>query len=88
VDGTFATHMLAAASHAQHIPASLPLEQAAPILCAGVTTFKGLKCTEVRPGRHPSVTLSRGFRGQHICLPYRFSMRLAGLHRCSPQNEE
>jgi NADPH:quinone reductase-like Zn-dependent oxidoreductase len=32
------------------LPKNLSFVDAAPILCAGVTTYKGLKMTEARPG--------------------------------------
>jgi propanol-preferring alcohol dehydrogenase len=51
VDGCFADYTLAHASHATPIPESLDAGKAAPLLCAGVTTYKGLKRTEVRPGQ-------------------------------------
>jgi alcohol dehydrogenase, propanol-preferring len=44
-------YTLAHASHATPIPESLYAGKAAPLLCAGVTTYKGLKRTEVRPGQ-------------------------------------
>jgi NADPH:quinone reductase-like Zn-dependent oxidoreductase len=37
------TRQLAAADYVARIPDALSLEQAAPVLCAGVTTYKGLK---------------------------------------------
>lgn len=51
VNGGFAQYMLAEASHVGRIPDSLTFADAAPVLCAGVTTYKGLKETEVRPGQ-------------------------------------
>lgn len=51
VNGGFAQYMLAQASHVGRIPDSLSFADAAPVLCAGVTTYKGLKETEVRPGQ-------------------------------------
>jgi propanol-preferring alcohol dehydrogenase len=46
VNGSFAEYALADASFAGRIPDGLSFRDAAPILCAGVTTYKGLKQTE------------------------------------------
>lgn len=36
--------------HLTPIPAGLPLDQAAPILCAGVTVWKAIKQSNTKPG--------------------------------------
>src|ERR1700692_3113602 len=50
VDGSFAQYALGQADYLGRIPKSLSFVDAAPILCAGVTTYKGLKETDARPG--------------------------------------
>src|SRR5688500_15471693 len=50
VDGGYAEYALAPAAFAAPIPDSVSFVDAAPILCAGVTTYKALKETEARPG--------------------------------------
>jgi propanol-preferring alcohol dehydrogenase len=50
VNGGFAEYIIAAAAFAARLPAGVDFAQIAPILCAGVTTYKGLKETEARPG--------------------------------------
>lgn len=50
VDGTFAQYGLADPDFVGRLPARLEFGPAAPVLCAGVTVYKGLKETEVRPG--------------------------------------
>ena len=49
-NGGFAEYILADANYVAHIPAGLNAAEAAPIICAGVTTYKGIKVTEARPG--------------------------------------
>jgi len=56
VNGGFAEYVLAPAAFATPIPASLSFANASPVLCAGVTTYKGLKMTEVRPGQWVAVS--------------------------------
>jgi propanol-preferring alcohol dehydrogenase len=50
VNGSFAQYVLGQADYLGRIPKNLSFVDAAPILCAGVTTYKGLKMTEARPG--------------------------------------
>ncbi len=48
VSGSFAQHALAKANYLGLVPRQLSFVDAAPILCAGVTPYKGLKETGVR----------------------------------------
>ena len=50
VNGSFAEYALADPAYVGRLPNNLEWGAAAPILCAGVTVYKGLKETEVRPG--------------------------------------
>jgi propanol-preferring alcohol dehydrogenase len=50
VNGGFAEYVVASAAFAARLPANVDFAAIAPILCAGVTTYKGLKETETRPG--------------------------------------
>ena len=50
VDGGYAEYVLAPAAYVGRLPDRLDFIAAAPILCAGVTTYKGLKETATRPG--------------------------------------
>lgn len=50
-NGGFAEYAIASAAFAARLPADIDFAQMAPILCAGVTTYKGLKETEARPGQ-------------------------------------
>ena len=42
--------MLVNAAYAARIPDNVDPLEVAPILCAGVTVYKGLKVTDTRPG--------------------------------------
>jgi len=48
--GTFQQYVLAPANYVTPIPASLPSEMAAPILCGGVTVYSALKKSGAQPG--------------------------------------
>lgn len=49
-DGGYAEHMLASAASLAPIPEDVPFPEAAPLLCAGLTTFNALRNSGARPG--------------------------------------
>lgn len=75
VNGGFAEYFIADARYAPHIPASLSSIAAAPLLCAGVTTYKGLKETNARPGQWVAIVGVGGLG--HLAIQYAKAM---GLH--------
>lgn len=50
VNGGYAEYVLADPAYVGRLPDTLDFEAAAPVLCAGVTVYKGLKVLECRPG--------------------------------------
>ncbi len=48
--GGYSTHITVNEDYVLRIPASLPLERVAPLLCAGITTYSPLHRFGVRPG--------------------------------------
>jgi propanol-preferring alcohol dehydrogenase len=77
-DGGFADYLLADPRYVAHIPAGIPATQAAPIICAGVTTYKGIKQTEARPGEWIAISGAGGLG--HMAIQYAKAM---GLHVCA-----
>jgi propanol-preferring alcohol dehydrogenase len=75
VNGSFAEYALGQADYLGRIPEKLSLTEAAPILCAGVTTYKGLKETEARPGEWVVISGVGGLG--HVAIQYAKAM---GLH--------
>ena len=75
VDGSFAEYALGAADYLGRIPKQLSYVEAAPILCAGVTTYKGLKQTETRPGEWVVISGVGGLG--HVAVQYAKAM---GMH--------
>lgn len=55
-NGGFAEYVIASAPFAARLPADVDFIAMAPILCAGVTTYKGLKETEARPGEWVAIS--------------------------------
>ena len=68
VNDSFGTYMLVNAAYAPRIPDGVDPLEPAPILCAGVTVYKGLKVTDTRPGQW--VAISGIGRGRHIAVQY------------------
>lgn len=75
VNGGFAEYALAEAKYVGHIPDDLGFFEAAPLLCAGVTTYKGLKETEAKPGEWVVISGIGGLG--HLAVQYAKAM---GLH--------
>jgi len=75
VNGSFAEYALAKANYLGLIPRQLSLVDAAPILCAGVTTYKGLKETGVRAGEWVVISGTGGLG--HVAIQYAKAM---GMH--------
>jgi propanol-preferring alcohol dehydrogenase len=75
VNGSFAQYAVAQADYLGRIPTNLSFVDAAPILCAGVTTYKGLKETDARPGEWIVISGVGGLG--HVAIQYAKAM---GLH--------
>jgi alcohol dehydrogenase, propanol-preferring len=68
VDGCYAEYFLAEAAFASPVPAGLDPRAAAPLTCAGVTTYKAVKVGNVRPGE---LVLISGVGGLgHLAVQY------------------
>jgi propanol-preferring alcohol dehydrogenase len=74
VNGGFAEYVIASAAFAAKLPASVDFAAIAPILCAGVTTYKGLKETEARPGEWVVISGVGGLG--HVAVQYAKAMGL------------
>jgi len=74
VNGGFAEYVIASAAFAARLPATVDFAAVAPILCAGVTTYKGLKETDTRPGEWVVVSGVGGLG--HVAVQYAKAMGL------------
>ena len=68
LDGGFAEYFLAEAAFAAKVPAGVNPFEAAPLTCAGVTTFKAIKVGNVRPGDLVAISGIGGLG--HLALQY------------------
>ena len=74
VDGSFGQYMLVDASFAARIPEGADPQEIAPVLCAGVTVYKGLKVSEARPGQWVVISGIGGLG--HVAVQYAKAMGL------------
>jgi len=74
VNGGFAEYVVADPNFVGHLPANLGFVELAPILCAGVTVYKGLKETDTRPGDWVVISGVGGLG--HLAVQYACAMGL------------
>lgn len=72
VNGTFAEYCLADANYVGILPDNVEFHAIAPILCAGVTVYKGLKMTEARAGEWVVISGIGGLG--HLAIQYAVAM--------------
>jgi len=77
-NGGFAEYIIADPNYVAHIPAGLEARQAAPLICAGITTYKGLKETEAKAGEWVVVSGAGGLG--HLAIQY---AKVMGLQVCA-----
>lgn len=82
-NGGFAEYILANPDYVAHIPPTLEPCEAAPIICAGVTTYKGIKEADVRPGQWIVISGIGGLG--HLAVQYAKAM---GLRVCAVDIDE
>jgi len=75
VDGSFAEYAVAPAAYVGRLPAGVDFAAMAPILCAGVTSYKGIIETEARPGEWIAISGIGGLG--RVAIQYAKAM---GLH--------
>ena len=77
-NGGFADYILADPEYVARVPAGLAAREAAPIICAGITTYKGIKQTSARPGEWLVVSGAGGLG--HLAIQY---AKVMGLQVCA-----
>jgi alcohol dehydrogenase, propanol-preferring len=73
-NGGFAEFVLADPNYVAHIPAGLAAADAAPLVCAGITTYKGIKETAAKPGDWIAISGVGGLG--HLAVQYAKAMGL------------
>jgi len=77
-NGGFAEYLVADPDYVAHIPAGLAPRDAAPLICAGITSYKGIKETMARPGQWIVISGIGGLG--HLGVQY---ARAMGLKVCA-----
>ena len=72
VDGSFGQYMVVDARYCSVLPDGVDPAAAAPVLCAGVTVYKGLKMTDTQPGEWVLVSGIGGLG--HLAVQYAVAM--------------
>jgi len=75
VNGGYAEYVLADPNYVGHLPKQVGFDEIAPILCAGVTVYKGIRVTDTRPGQWLAISGIGGLG--HVAVQYAIAM---GLH--------
>ncbi|MEZ2346949.1 alcohol dehydrogenase AdhP [Terriglobus sp. RCC_193] len=75
VNGSFAEYVLVNPNYVAHLPQSIGFSPIAPVLCAGVTVYKGLKEADVQPGQWVAISGIGGLG--HLAVQY---ARAMGMH--------
>jgi alcohol dehydrogenase, propanol-preferring len=75
VNGCFADYVVADPNYVGRLPPKADFVEMAPILCAGVTVYKGLKMTEAKPGDWVVISGIGGLG--HVAIQYARDM---GMH--------
>jgi alcohol dehydrogenase, propanol-preferring len=75
VNGGYAEYVLADPGYVGHLPANVGFTEIAPILCAGVTVYKGLKVLDCKPGDWVAISGVGGLG--HLAVQYAKAM---GFH--------
>ena len=74
VNGGFADYTLADAGYVGRLPDAVDFIEIAPVLCAGVTVYKGLKMTDTHPGQWVVISGIGGLG--HMAVQYAKAMGL------------
>jgi alcohol dehydrogenase, propanol-preferring len=77
-NGGFAEYLLADPNYVAHIPSGITPTEAAPIICAGITTYKGIKETSAQPGQWIAISGIGGLG--HLAVQY---AKVMGYHVCA-----
>jgi propanol-preferring alcohol dehydrogenase len=73
-NGGFAEYILADPDYVAHIPKGLDPKAAAPLICAGLTSYKGIKETKAKPGDWIAISGVGGLG--HLAIQYGKAMGL------------
>jgi D-arabinose 1-dehydrogenase-like Zn-dependent alcohol dehydrogenase len=80
-DGGYAEYMVAPAHSVAAIPGELTAEEAAPLMCAGVTTYNALRHSGARPGDLVAIQAIGGLGHLAVQFAHKFGYRTVAIGR-------
>ena len=86
--GGYSTHIVVDENYVLRIPESIPLEKAAPILCAGVTLYSPLKHWKAGPGKHIGIIGLGGLGHMGVQLAHHMGAEVSVLSQSLKKKED
>nr|WP_237048469.1 NAD(P)-dependent alcohol dehydrogenase [Lentzea guizhouensis] len=86
--GGYSTHIVTDEHFVLRIPDSVPLQEAAPLLCAGITTYSPLKHWDVGPGKKVAVLGLGGLGHLAVKLAHAMGAEVTVLSRTTRKQED
>ncbi len=86
--GGYSTHIVVDENYVLRIPTSIPLENAAPILCAGVTLYSPLKHWQAGPGKHVGIIGLGGLGHMGVQLAHHMGAEVSVLSQSLKKQED
>ncbi|MBP2334904.1 putative zinc-type alcohol dehydrogenase-like protein [Saccharothrix coeruleofusca] len=86
--GGYSTHIVVGEHFAHRIPEGLPLEQAAPLLCAGITTYSPLRRWNAGPGTRVAVLGMGGLGHLAVKIAHAMGAEVTVLSRSPDKRDD
>jgi len=86
--GGYSTHIVAPEAYVLSIPDELPLDTAAPLLCAGITTYWPLRQWGVGPGKRVAVIGIGGLGHLAVKIAHAMGAEVSTLSRSASKGED
>lgn len=86
--GGYSTHIVVTEGFALSIPESIPLENAAPLLCAGITTYSPLKHWNAGPGKKVAIVGMGGLGHMAVKIAHAMGAEVTVLSRTLSKKED
>lgn len=86
--GGYSTHIVVTENFVLQIPEGLPLDKAAPLLCAGITTYSPLRHWNAGPGKKVAVIGLGGLGHMAVKLGHAMGAEVTVLSRTLSKKEE
>jgi uncharacterized zinc-type alcohol dehydrogenase-like protein len=86
--GGYSTEIVADENYVLHIPDGIPLDAAAPLLCAGITTYSPLRHWNAGPGKRVAVIGMGGLGHMAVQIAHAMGAHVTVLSRTLAKQEE